>query len=468
MIFNSLEFMLFFPVAAVLYYVLPGKLKNPWLLFASYFYYMSAAPQYAVYLLLSTFVTYAGGLAIGNAGTNRKRKLSVCVFTAVNLFALIAFKCGGLFVDGGLLVPVGMSFYTFQSTTYLIGIYRDELPPRRDFITYALFVSFFPNILAGPIERAKHLLPQFDERHVFSYEGIRLGLFQMLWGYFLKMVLAERFAIAASLIFDNYRAYAGFEVLFGIFCYSMQIYCDFFSYSTIAVGAARVLGFSLVENFRQPYFAVSVADFWRRWHISLSTWFRDYLYIPLGGSRKGRLRKYGNLMIVFLVSGLWHGSAWNYILWGGLNGVYQVIGDLCRPVRQRLEQGMPRKLFYVLSVVVTFLLIGSTWVFFRSRDLEQAFGVFAALFSVFNPRILLNGRIFELGLGVKNLLLLAVSFLFLIAFDVYNERQQDEKNAYERVFSLPLLLRWGIYYFLAGMILLSSNLSSSEFIYMKY
>lgn len=468
MIFNSLEFILFFPVAVILYYVLPGKLKNPWLLFASYFYYMSAAPQYAVYLLLSTFVTYAGGLIVGRTGESGRRKLYVLIFTAVNLSALVAFKCGGLFVDGGVLVPVGMSFYTFQSTTYLIGVYRDELPPRRDFITYALFVSFFPNILAGPIERAKHLLPQFDERHVFSYEGIRLGLLQMLWGYFLKMVLAERFAIAASLIFDNYRVYAGFEVLFGILCYSMQIYCDFFSYSTIAVGAARVLGFSLAENFRQPYFAVSVADFWRRWHISLSTWFRDYLYIPLGGNRKGRLRKYGNLMAVFLVSGLWHGSAWNYILWGGLNGAYQVIGDMCRPVKQRLAQKLPHRIFYTLSVVVTFMLIGSTWVFFRSRDLEQAFGVFGALFSAFNPQILINGRVFQLGLGVKNLLLLAVGFLFLIAFDVYNERQQDGKNTYERVFSMPLLLRWGIYYFLAGMILLSSNLSSSEFIYMQY
>lgn len=468
MIFNSLEFILFFPVAVILYYVLPGKLKNPWLLFASYFYYMSAAPQYAVYLLLSTFVTYAGGLIVGRTGESGRRKLYVLVFTAVNLSALVAFKCGGLFVDGGVLVPVGMSFYTFQSTTYLIGVYRDELPPRRDFITYALFVSFFPNILAGPIERAKHLLPQFDERHVFFYEGIRLGLLQMLWGYFLKMVLAERFAIAASLIFDNYRAYAGFEVLFGILCYSMQIYCDFFSYSTIAVGAARVLGFSLAENFRQPYFAVSVADFWRRWHISLSTWFRDYLYIPLGGSRKGRLRKYGNLMTVFLVSGLWHGSAWNYILWGGLNGVYQVIGDLCRPVKQRLAQKLPHRIIYILSVIVTFMLIGSTWVFFRSRDLEQAFGVFGALFSAFNPQILINGRVFQLGLGVKNLLLLVAGFLFLIAFDVYNERQQDGRNTYERVFSMPLLLRWGIYYFLAGMILLSSNLSSSEFIYMQY
>lgn len=275
-----------------------------------------------------------------------------------------------------LLLPVGISFYTFQACGYVIDVYRKQIGPERNLATYALFVAFFPQIAAGPIGRAKDLLPQFKEKHFLNRENITKGLRWMLWGYFMKVVIADRLALYTSAIFENIEHHTGMSVLVAALFFSIQIYCDFAGYSFIALGCARVMGFRLINNFERPYMATSVQDFWRRWHISLSTWFRDYLYIPLGGSRcsKGRTRL--NLMITFLVSGLWHGANWTFVVWGGLNGVFQVIGSWMKPIKERTRAalGLRKENAWLraFNICTTFVLMTVAWTFFKARTLSDA------------------------------------------------------------------------------------------------
>ena len=345
MLFNSLQFAVFFPAAALIYFILPGKLRCAWLLAASYVFYMSANPKYAVLLLFSTGVTYAGGLLLGRVPQKRKKAVLALCFAAslavLALFKYFDFLLGNLNAALGLLgagpvsspfsfaLPVGISFYTFQALGYLVDVYRGDTKAERNFLRYALFVSFFPVILSGPIERSTNLLRQIRElpkKKLWNFDRVTGGLTLMLFGLFQKMVIADRIAILANQVFDNYRMHEMFGLAVGAIAYTIQIYCDFASYSMMALGAAKVLDFGIMENFNTPYFARSMREFWRRWHISLSSWFRDYLYIPLGGSRCGKLRRYFNLMVTFLVSGLWHGASWSFVVWGGLHGLYQIIG----------------------------------------------------------------------------------------------------------------------------------------------
>lgn len=394
MLFNSLEFLVFFPVVCLCYFVIPHKVRYLFLLACSYFFYMCWNPEYALLMLTSTAITYASGLLIDSAKRIpeerirvRRRKLYVALSFISNLAILFFFKYYGFAADTaswllGLLgikasipaldvvLPVGISFYTFQALSYTVDVYRGDIYAERNFFKYALFVSFFPQLVAGPIERSKNLLIQINERHKFEFERARDGLLLMLYGFFQKVVLAEYLAIAVNSVYNSYTERTGFQLLAATVLFAFQIYCDFGSYSNIAVGAAQVMGFRLMENFNTPYFAVSVSDFWRRWHISLSTWFRDYLYIPLGGNRKGRVRKWLNLMIVFLVSGLWHGANWHFVIWGGLNGAYQVAGEWLRPLRERVMRtlGVDKSAdsHRILRMVITFVLVDFSWIFFRA------------------------------------------------------------------------------------------------------
>ena len=256
---------------------------------------------------------------------------------------------------------MGISFYTFQALSYTMDVYRKDIYAEHNFFKYALFVSFFPQLVAGPIERSKNLLIQINEKHKFDFERVRSGLLLMLYGYFQKVVLAEYLALVVDSVYNTYSERTGFQLLVATICFAFQIYCDFGSYSNIAVGSARIMGFRLMENFNTPYFAVSVSDFWRRWHISLSTWFRDYLYIPLGGNRKGKVRKWMNQMIVFLVSGLWHGASWHFVIWGGMNGAYQVVGEWMRPYKEKavkmLKIDTAAPSHKLLKMLVTFGLV---------------------------------------------------------------------------------------------------------------
>lgn len=349
MVFNSFQFLVFFPIVIITYFIIPNKAKQLWLLLCSYFFYMSWNAKYGLLLLGITMLTYIAGIIIGKQ-KERNGKMAIAISVVISLGILFYFKyinfalglLGSILSymrieivlpQYDILLPVGISFFTFQSIGYVIDVYRKETYAEKNFIKYALFVSFFPQLVAGPIERSKNLLKQLAIPQKFSYDNFREGFLMMLWGYFQKMVIADRIAIFVDVVYDNLDVYHGWYVIVATILFAFQIYCDFSGYSTIAIGAARILGISLMENFDAPYLATSVSAFWRRWHISLTSWFRDYVYIPLGGNRKGAVRKNLNILIVFFLSGLWHGASLAFVLWGVLNGLYQVVGQVIKPVK---------------------------------------------------------------------------------------------------------------------------------------
>ena len=398
MLFNSLQFLCFFPLVCLGYFWIPDRVKYLWLLAASYYFYMCWNARYALLMTTSILITYFSGLLIGNTSAARTgmKKIWVALSFCSNLAILVFFKYSNFLVDSfqnaagllgvelnlpvfDVLLPVGISFYTFQALSYTVDVYREEIKPERNVLRYALFVSFFPQLVAGPIERSTNLLHQLRGNNRPEWKRIKAGLLLMLWGYFEKMVLADQTALVVDRVFEEYLTMNGAQLAFATALFALQIYCDFSGYSHIAIGAAQVMGFSLMQNFRQPYFAVSVQDFWRRWHISLSTWFRDYLYIPLGGNRKGPVRRALNLMITFVVSGLWHGAAWTYVVWGALNGAFQLVGGWTRPTRSKLRALMHIReksaIHRMAACVSTFLLIDFTWLFFRAQSLTQASGI---------------------------------------------------------------------------------------------
>lgn len=324
-----------------------------------------------------------------------------------------------------VILPVGISFYTFQALSYTIDVYRGDIYAEKNFLRYALFVSFFPQLVAGPIERSRNLLKQLAVPKKFSFENVREGLLLMLWGFFLKIVLADRIAIFVDTVYANYTTYSGMYVVVATVLFAVQIYCDFFGYSTIAMGTAKVLGVDLMENFDAPYMAASVAEFWRRWHISLTSWFKDYLYIPLGGSRRGKLRKYVNKMIVFCVSGLWHGASLSFVMWGGMNGAYQVVGEIMQPVRSKLvhllrlnKESLGHRLLRTIS---TFILIDFSWIFFRANGFKESLRIIKSIF-VKNPWILFDGSLYSCGLDYKNFHLMLISILILVFADYCKTR----------------------------------------------
>lgn len=394
--FNSIAFLLFFPIVCLLYYAIPsGRLRarNLLLLGASYYFYMNWEPAYALLLLTSTVVTYLVALGIENFTERGKKKWCLIGSLVFNLAILFLFKyynflgsnievalqMSGLAIDipeFKLLLPIGISFYTFKALGYSIDVYRGTVKAERDFVDYALFVSFFPALAAGPIDRSNHLLPQFKNRHRFDYEEVMAGLRMMLWGYFLKLVLADRCGIYVDTIFNNIDKHNGGSYLLASLLFPFQIYGDFAGYSLIAIGVARVLGFRLMDNFRRPYLASSIGEFWHRWHISLSTWFRDYVYIPLGGNRVGRVHQYFNLLVTFVVSGIWHGANWTFVCWGSLHGVLLCMEKALGIGRQKYS-GTRR----VGHWAVTFVLVSLAWVLFRANSLHDAMTVITGIFT---------------------------------------------------------------------------------------
>ncbi len=394
MLFNSIAFLLFFPIVCVCYFALPSlKVRNLFLLAASYYFYMNWQPIYALLLLTSTVITYLAARGIGHFEDDRKKRACLLTSLILNLGILFLFKYYdfaaenvtsllrvlGIAVDFpsfSMLLPVGISFYTFQALGYSIDVYRKRTPVEKDFFIYALFVSFFPQLVAGPIERSTNLLPQFREKHSFCYEEVMAGFRLMLWGYFLKLALADRCAIYVDAIFNNVEQHNGGSFLLASLFFPFQIYGDFAGYSLVAIGVARVLGFRLMENFRRPYFAASVTEFWRRWHISLSTWFKDYVYIPLGGNRCGRYRQYFNVLTTFIISGLWHGANWTFLVWGTLHGVLQCV-ERALGFHKANWTGF-RKFSHVFF---TFCVVSLAWIFFRANNVSDAFTIIQGIFT---------------------------------------------------------------------------------------
>lgn len=447
MLFNSFQFLIFFPAVVLVYFIIPKKIRGIWLLAASYFFYMCWNVKYCVLIAASTVITWLCGLLLGRTNRPMVKKVILAGGLSSNLAILFLFKYFDFFLDNlnrllrivhmtavdspfSLLLPVGISFYTFQALGYLIDVYRGDTETEKNLLRYALFVSFFPQLVAGPIERSGSLLKQLrdvERMKLWNYERVASGFTLMVWGLFQKMVIADRLALFVDSVFGNVYACGTVETVLGAVAFSFQIYCDFAGYSSVAVGAARVMGFELMENFNAPYFAVSIADFWRRWHISLSTWFRDYVYIPLGGNRRGRLRRYANLMATFLVSGLWHGASWTYVIWGGLHGLYQIAGDLLKPARtwivKKCGVRTEAESFRLGQIFGTFCLTAFAWIFFRAGTLRNSFYYIGRMFTRWNPWVLFDQSLYTWGLDVVEFHILAAALAVLLLVDLIRYRK---------------------------------------------
>ena len=430
--FNSLEYLLFLPVTLILYFILPQKVKNPLLLAASFFFYMNWEPIYGLLMLFSIVATYFCGILVSNQALGKK-KLWLILCLVINLGILFVFKYFNFFTDMigelvgrelvsiNVLLPVGISFYTFQALGYTIDVYRGDIKAERNFIDYALFVSFFPQLVAGPIERTGNIVPQLKKHHKFSFANLRDGFLLILWGMMKKVLIADNLAVVVNTVYNDVHSHTAVQMIFATVCFSFQIYCDFSAYSDIARGSAKIMGIELMRNFDCPYIAQSIKEFWRRWHISLSTWFKDYLYFPLGGSRCSKARQCFNVMVVFLVSGLWHGAALTFVLWGALHGLYQVVGILLTPLRKRVDRIMGEKnpILVCLRIAVTFILVNIAWVLFRANTLSDAWYILKSIFTLDSVFPLAFGT---LGQSRNMLIVMGISVFVLAAVDVINTK----------------------------------------------
>lgn len=494
MLFNSLSFLIFFPVVVMVYYIVPKKIRPMWLVIASYYFYMSWNAKYALLIFASTAITYLSGILLEKTEKDNLRKFVVAGSFVTNLGILFFFKyftflianinkvlsllhMGGLTNPFSLVLPVGISFYTFQALSYTVDVYRKKVDAEKNFINYALFVSFFPQLVAGPIERSKNLISQIKEvskKNLFNYDKFVSGFSLMVWGMFMKLVIADRVAIFVDSVFNGLYFAGSTEVLFAALGFTLQIYCDFGGYSLIAIGAANVMGFNLMENFNTPYFADSISDFWHRWHISLSTWFRDYLYIPLGGNRCSRTRKYFNILVTFLVSGLWHGASWNYVAWGGIHGIYQIVGDILKPVKEKVNNKLKvdRSAFSFKfgRVIVTFLLTSFAWIFFRAGSIGQGIECVKILFTKINPWVLFDSSLYEYGLDHQEVMILFISALILLAVDIV--KYVKNLTIGEFLLKQNTWFRWSVLIILIVCCLVFGeygvNFNSANFIYFQF
>lgn len=488
MLFNSIDFLVFFPIVVSIFFVIPSKLRCAWLLVASYYFYMSWNPKYALLIALSTVITYLSGILIERCAKAGHKKLVVAGSLISNLMILAVFKYVnfglhtiGIFLNSfgiqftekklDLLLPVGISFYTFQALSYTLDVYREKITAEKNIVRYALFVSFFPQLVAGPIERSGNLLRQIqavDKAKLWNYSRIKEGILLMLWGLFQKLVIADRAAILVNQVYYNYLDYGFLEITIATILFAFRIYCDFGGYTNIARGAARVMGFELMQNFRQPYLACNIKDFWKRWHISLTSWFTDYLYIPLGGNRKGDLRKYVNIMIVFAVSGLWHGASWNFIVWGVLHGLYQVIGNIVMRVKEKIaitplcsEMSFSRRLG---KRIVTFCLVDFAWIFFAAYSLNHAVSLLGQMFVTFQTT-----SIYELGLNRGNWFILCFALAILGIVDAFHEKG---KSLFLLVEKQTIWFRWLLYLGLLWVTIMFGiygvGYDTSQFIYFQF
>jgi len=477
MLFNSFEFGVFLVIVFALYWMLNKKLtvQNILLLGASYVFYGWWDYRFLFLLIFSTFLDYFTGLKIADARSIAWKKRWLTISITVNLGFLAVFKYYNFFVQSfadllqhfgmrpsvtllEIVLPVGISFYTFHGLSYVIDIYKDRIEPTRNFTNYSVFVAFFPLLVAGPIERATHLLPQVAKPRVFDYNKAVDGLRQMLWGFFKKVVIADNAAGIVDNIFGHYTQHSGATLLMGAFLFTFQIYCDFSGYSDIALGTARLFGFELLRNFSYPYFSRDIAEFWRRWHISLSTWFRDYLYYPLGGSRGTLAKTIRNTIIIFVVSGFWHGANWTFIVWGALNAFYfiplLVAGKNRTHIGVVAEDGKLPTLREFAGILVTFVLTVFAWIFFRAPDLTTAFRYIGRL---------LSASLFRLP-DVRPYITLFFIFV-LLAFEWYNRRNANGLDLSRVKYRA---VRWSIYILLLIAILGKGQFNKTSFIYFQF
>lgn len=420
MLFNSIDFAIFLPIVFILYWSGTNKnlkLQNFLIVVASYIFYGWWDWRFLSLILFSTLVDYSIGLGLSKQENQTKRKLLLWTSILVNLGFLGFFKYYNFFLDNfitafsffgteikanslNIILPVGISFYTFQTMSYSIDVYKRKLEPTKDFIAFSAFVSFFPQLVAGPIERATHLLPQFYTKRILKYEDVSSGLKMMLWGLFMKMVVADRLSLYVEDVYGNIDIHSGITLIIATMFFAIQIYCDFGGYSLIAIGTAKLFGFDLMLNFNRPYLSLSFKEFWSRWHISLSSWFRDYLYIPLGGNRHGQIKTNFNLLITFIVSGFWHGANWTFIIWGALHGLFLIIEKLFSSIK------LPK----LLSILFVFLLTNFAWVFFRASSLGDSFKIIKTIFTYSEKGFYIGDK------GIFTFSIFAILILFINDF----------------------------------------------------
>jgi alginate O-acetyltransferase complex protein AlgI len=494
MLFNSLQFALFFPLVTLLYFALPHRWRGTMLLAASCLFYMAFVPAYIGILAITILIDYVAGIRIEAATGARRRHwlilsiVSTCavlfVFKYFDFFNhTIARTASAMGMEYAvpalqLLLPVGLSFHTFQSLSYVIEVYYGRQRAERDFGVYALYVMFYPQLVAGPIERPQNLLHQFREVHRFDYARVVAGLQLMAWGLVKKVVVADRLAELANRVYDAPQQLTGLPLIIGTVAFAFQIYCDFSGYSDIAIGAAQVMGFDLMKNFDRPYTARSIAEFWRRWHISLSTWFRDYVYVPMGGNRVARPRWYVNLFITFLVSGLWHGARWTFVVWGALHGAYLIAALVSGDVRARARGalGLERHpaVLRAWQTMVTFALVGVAWVFFRATSLSDAWYVVTHMTSglggqlsaiVARDRSAIESLVF-LGFQPSRLVLAVAAVVALLVVEHIQGARPESLRV--RIAGARAPLRWAAYACAVLTIMTLGVFQSAKFIYFQF
>jgi alginate O-acetyltransferase complex protein AlgI len=476
MLFNSINFVVFFIVVTTLYFAIPHKYRWLLLLISSCYFYMAFVPVYILILGFTIIIDYFVGIWLEDTA-GRKRKLVLIISLIANVAVLAVFKYYNFLNDNlsqllnllgyrntvkdlSILLPIGLFFHTFQAMSYTIEVYRGNQKAERDFGIYSLYVMFYPQLVAGPIERPQNLLHQFREEHHFDYGNLTEGLKQMLWGFFKKLVIADRLAVYVNSVYGNPQHHSGATFAVATIFFAFQIYCDFSGYSNIAIGAARVMGFKLMTNFNRPYFSRSISEFWKRWHISLSTWFKDYLYISLGGNKVSIPRWYLNLLLVFVVSGLWHGANRTYIIWGALNGVYLVFAIVFEPLKRRFNNVIGLSKFpaleQIFQIITTFILICFSWIFFRANTLKDAIFIVKKIF-------VFDGPVYFESLSIPILSLSAIVFLLFVEF-----KWQYLPGKLLFMHHKNWLVRNLSYTFLLILILLVGVFNNSQFIYFQF
>lgn len=477
MLFNSFSFLLFFPSICLLYFTLPAKYRWVLLLVGSYYFYMNWIPVYALLLLLSTFITYCCALLIYREQDHARRK-AILIFSLASNFGILFFFKYFNFINESIfellthlnmrwevpnlkiLLPVGISFYTFQAVGYSIDVYRGNLKPERHLGIYALFVSFFPQLVAGPIERASSLLPQFHQKFSFDHSRAVQGLKLMLWGFFMKLVVADRLSIYVDAVYNNADMHNGTTLLIATLFFTVQIYGDFAGYSYIAIGSARIMGFNLMMNFNHPYFAKSIAEFWSRWHISLSTWFRDYVYISMGGNRVPFHRWQFNLMITFLVSGIWHGANWTFVIWGSLHGLFLIVSNISKKylfkqnIWSRLSENST--VYQGLHTLTTIVLVAFTWILFRANSVSDALLIISKIFTMPDAPFIGDSRSYL----VYSLSAIALLFMVEYVREYHVQLELFENRKIE--------VRYLSYTAMAVIILLFGVFDGGQFIYFQF
>lgn len=472
-------------IVATLYFWMPHRFRWMWLLAASCYFYMALVPTYILILFFLITIDYWAGILIEDARTHQRKKfwlvvsiISTCAvllffkyfnFVNTNIVQLAAFLHLEYPIRNlNIILPIGLSFHTFQSLSYVIEVYRGNQRAERHFGTYALFVLFFPQMVAGPIERAQNLLHQFHRKHTFDYFRVVNGLKLVLWGLFKKVVIADRLSFFVNEVYDSPQEYYGLALIAATVFFAFQIYCDFSGYSDMAIGIAQVLGFRLMDNFNRPYFAKNISEFWKRWHISLTSWFKDYVYIPLGGNRVSTLRWYFNLFFVFLLSGLWHGANWTYVIWGALNGAYLIGSILTTRIRYRIVKSLrldqSPQLHKFIQVGITFSLICFSWIFFRANSLSDAMYIVTHLFTGLTDSAMNQTVLSGFGAGARALALA----LLAIALMEFVHIIQRHENIRHMLLQKPAWLRFSVYSGMVAGILLFGNFSSQQFIYFQF